>query len=111
MASDSDIMVGTIIHINDLPNELLNDILSFLSDEQLFVIESVCKRWKNLANKAMERITELNPNNFRSTFDKSHLSYIIDDSNIDTFKVILTKCPNIKYFDLHNTLIKGNNLV
>ena len=117
MSLDSDIMMDTMTHINDLPNELLNHIFSFLTDKQLFVIESVCKKWKNLANKAMERIIEFYPKDFCNAFDgqiyyNSYFlvtSYEINDNNIETLKVILTKCPKIKHFYLFETLIKGNN--
>ena len=110
MASNSDMMVDTMIHMNDLPNELINHILSFLSDKELFIIESVSKKWKSLANKAMERITEFNAKDFGNAFRvKDNFWYEINDNNIDTLKAILTKCPRIKYFNLECTLINGNN--
>ena len=113
MASHSDMMMDTMIDMNDLPNELMSHILSFLSDKELFIIESVSTKWKSLANKAMERITEFNMKNFGDAFEVDDVfCYEINDNNIDTLKVILTKCPNIKYFDWKYTLINGNiNLI
>ena len=105
------------IQINDLPSDLLSYLFEFLPFKQLFIIESVCLKWKLCLNKTMKNKTTLNllfdlkGTNLFEIYGphKNSLEYVIDDNNIDILKIILTKCPNIKSMNVHSTLVTGNN--
>ena len=109
----------------DNPNTI-NIFENFIDMKFYYLIgennESVCqkwKKWKKCVDKSMEiRINEFYTSIFGNAFRvKPYQSkndiflYEINDKNIDTLKVILTKFPKIKHFYLLETLIKGNNIL
>ena len=105
-----------MVDINDLDYDLLTYLLTFLSNKQLFQIESVCWKWKKCVNKIMKRITEFHAVNFGSFFRTNQRyegswQYIIHHHNIDKLKIILSKCNQIKHIDFSETFITGNVLL
>ena len=112
-------------HINNLPSDLLSYLFEFLPFKQLFIIESVCTKWKLCATKtingkeALSLKIDLNGRKlfeiyaqFPNRITGPVYRFIIDDNNIDILKKILTKCPNIKSIDFQSTLVTGkNNLI
>ena len=107
------------VHIDVLNTDLLKYIFGFLEDKQLFVIEVVNKKWQRCVRQLMARKTALKRLDYYSIkfvnleFDKH--GFIIDegfifiDDNINILKKILTKCPNIKRFDLLDRVVSDDN--
>ena len=93
------------VHINDLPFELLDTILDFLPFRQQFMVERVCKKWQESIRKLLDQKKTLKLNYLYS----KEIQFSVDDSNIDIFKNILLKCPNIKELDFHDGFVSGNN--
>ena len=94
------------INIDDLSFDLLKYIMEFLSLKQLFIVESVSKKWQKCARKTMQQIKSLEK--LKHISDEFH--YGIDHNNIDIFNCIATKCPNIKQLDLSSTKLTGDNI-
>lgn len=109
----------------DLLNcDLLTYLLDFLTDYELFEIESVNKKWQKCVRKlltrriaefprtllfelAFERILSNYPEDFEEIF-------VIDDINIHIAKSILSRCQNVKYLNFgYSTIISTfeNNLL
>ena len=99
------------VQINDLSIDLLKYIFSFLSDKQLFMIESVCKKWQICARKLLETKNYLHELDYYGTkfFDpeKTH-PFLVDDNNFEILKNILMKYQNIKDADLIGVHITCN---
>ena len=79
----------------------------------------VCKKWQKHVLKLLDLMKTLKRLDYclmkfvNSEFDKHGFIIdegfnFIDDNNIDILK-ILTKRPNIKHFDLLDTIVRGNN--
>lgn len=106
-------------NINDLPNELLEEILNYLPEKQLFVVESVSKIWQNCVKSILALKKSLKKLNYYSKKFENLASYfggeqnlIIHDKNIEILDNILTKYINIVHLDLSKTIIDGgNNLI
>ena len=103
------------INIDDLPLELLEYILDFLQDKQLFQIERVSRKWNVCVLKKLARkksLINLDHYSQKFKFDDSSIKYIINNDNIDILKKILTKRNNIKHLDLSSTKVIGKcNLI
>ena len=100
------------VHIDDLPLEMLELILSFLDDKQLFLVERVSKKWQKRVLKMLKKEKTLKKLDYYSKKFKDDPSgrwNIINDNNIDILKKILSKCPDIKILDLSCTNVTGNN--
>ena len=92
--------------INDLSTDLLKYIFSFLSDKQLFMIESVCKKWQICVRKLLETKNDIHLNDYYTEshyFDDDQL--LVDDEKFEILKNILMKYQNIKNADLTNAHI------
>lgn len=100
------------VHINDLSYDLLKQILGFLPDKQLFFIESVCIKWQKCVKKLLAQKQVLHClDNYSLKFQNQGFGQkvIIDNSNINILKKILSKCCNIKQLDLSDTKVTGEN--
>ena len=100
------------VHINDLSYDLLKQILGFLPDKQLFFIESVCIKWQKCVKKLLAQKQVLHClDNYSLKFQNQGFGQkvIIDNSNINILKNILSKCCNIKQLDLSDTKVTGEN--
>ena len=104
------------VHINDLSYDLLKYIFNFLPKKQLFILEIVCTKWQKCVKKLLAQKDILHRLDYYSPKFENHGSQgkrvIIDSSNIDILKNILSRCPNIKQMDLSDTKLTGqNNLI
>ena len=98
------------VHINDLPFELLENILGFLEDKQQFQVERVSIKWQKCVLKLFElKKTLKRLDHYSEKFKLSDGYVIIDNNNIEILKKILSKCPNIKELNLSWTLMTGDN--
>lgn len=94
-------------HIDDLPVEMLEHILGFLDDKQLFGVERVGENWLKTVKRllGMKRTLKRLDDYSKKFKDPSHgYSLIINDDNIDILKKILSKCSNIKYLNFANQI-------
>lgn len=99
------------VHIDDLPPEILDMILGFLEDKQLFRVERVSKNWQKSVKRVLGLKKTLKKLNYYSEkFEEpSYERIIINNDNIDIFTKILLKYPNIKHLDLSRTTLTGSN--
>ena len=115
-----DVRLKMSVHINDLSSDLLTYLFDFLPDNQIIKLEIVCKKWQNVVFRVLQRKENFNFRRYFMTFkpirpmfhDSSSWWCIIDDNNIDIFKKIASKCPNIKHLDFVETYItNAKNLI
>lgn len=103
------------VHIDDLLYDLLEYILEFLPEKQLFIVERVSRKWQKCVLKLLEKKKNLKRLDGYSDRFKHRSTInvykIINDDNIDILKKILTKCPNIKTLNLSYTRVTGNNIL
>ena len=102
------------VHINDLPFELLNNILDLLPLKELFHIERVCKKWQEVVKKLLDQKETLHPldESLKRKYQTGLLGgMIFNDDYIDILKKILPKCQNIKELDLSYIKVNENNLI
>lgn len=105
------------ININDLSSDLLKYILNFLSDKQLFLVESVCTKWQKCVRKLLDQKESLKRlDHYSHKFVKTEkfwfgIRIVINDNNINILKNILSKCYNIKHLNLWRTDVDGNSLI
>ena len=107
------------VHINDLSSDLLTYLFDFLPDNQIIKIEIVCKKWQNVVFRVLQRKENLNFRRYFMTYKpirpmlqpSSSWWCIIDHNNIDIFKKIASKCPNIKHLNLRYTRMDGDVLI
>ena len=99
------------VQIDDLSTDLLKYIFSFLPDKQIFMIESVCKKWQICARKLLETKNHLHELDYYGTkfFDpkKTH-PFLVDDNNFEILNNILMKYQHIKDADLIGVHITCN---
>ena len=108
-------------NINDLPDEILCNVFTFLTTKQLFQIKIICHKWEDCAREVIDkRITTLifdtDVWGEKITVNKTEgsitIPYLIDENNIDTIKNLLTKCTYIRTVNLNGLRITGKgNLV
>ena len=100
------------VHINDLSSDLLKNIISFLPEKQQFVVERVCKKWQICTMEFLKEKETLHQLNYYSKkFQNPKNEIVISKNNIDILKNILSRCSNIKRFNLANTQMTGQNLL
>ena len=99
-----------------LPLELMFNILEYLDDKELFMVEAVNSKWQKCVKILLSRKKILKSLDYysRKFLDQHHhhskvKKYIINDDNIDIIKNIFKKCPNIREIDLSNTKVIGKN--
>lgn len=106
------------VRINNLPSDLLSYLFSFLSNQQLFIIEIVCKKWQFCVRKTLERVTTFDCRDYGYAFRVNHVNrdefefypkFLIDDNNLNILKSVLSRCNKIKEFDLSETYLIGIN--
>lgn len=102
-----------------LPFELMFNILEYLDDKELFMVEAVNSKWQKCVRILLSRKKTLKCLDYysRKFLDQGYhhstvKKYIINHNNIDILKNIFKKCPNIRKIDLSNTKVIGkNNLI
>ena len=105
------------VHITDLSYDLLTYLFDFLPDNKIIKVEVVCKKWKNVVPRVLLRKENFNFRRYFMThcpfrpLYKSSWWCIIDHNNIDIFKKIASKCPNIKHLNLRYTRMDGDVLI
>ena len=105
------------VHINDLSYDLLCSMIKFLPYKQLFTIEFVCKKWQKAVSKMLQSEDTFHnlkcySNKFmRIIAEGQMIFWYVDEANIEIFKSLLTRRPNIKSINLGITIVTKNVLL
>ena len=71
------------LHINDFPNELLCHLLTYLSDKQLLISESICKKWQECVRQVLDAKDHLQCLNPMGESFKEKVSFILAKVTIE----------------------------
>lgn len=112
------------VNIYDLPNELLVKIFEYLPYKEMVRNECVCTKWQECVLLILRSEENLQPIEWystkfqvsfgdgQSTFGGGQMTFsYIDQTNIELFKSILKKRPNIKSIDLGIKIFTKNVLL